>query len=466
MRAFSTDYLVVGAGASGLAFLDSLMSSSDTEAVLVDRRERPGGHWLNAYPFVRLHQPSAYYGVTSRRLGDDSVDDSGPNAGFYERATGTAICEYFADVLADLVSSGRVRFLGASDYRGKTGDTHHVVSTLSGEETTIKVRHKVVDATYVESSVPSVQAPPYVVDDGVTLISPNQLVDLAESAGDFTVVGAGKTSADTCNWLLDSGVDPARIRWIRPRDPWQFDRQYTQPLTLVGSYMQLQARWVEAACAAESGEDFARRLASSGVFVRLDPRRQPEMFRGATISRTEIDSLRTIERVVAGARVLRVQPGCIVTDRGPIPTGAREVHVDCTAAGLRPAALRPVFEAGRITLQYVTVGIVPWSAATVGVVEATRNDDAEKNRLCPPLTFSGNVRDLLSMVHSGLRGLLARGAEPDLATWTEGCRLNPARGAADHLDDPQVRDAFASLVANIGPAMRNLDRRTRSAAVD
>ncbi len=27
----------------------------------------PGGHWTRAYPFVRLHQPSAYYGVNSRR---------------------------------------------------------------------------------------------------------------------------------------------------------------------------------------------------------------------------------------------------------------------------------------------------------------------------------------------------------------------------------------------------------------
>ena len=30
---------------------------------LVDRREGPGGHWQQAYPFVRLHAPSTYYGV-------------------------------------------------------------------------------------------------------------------------------------------------------------------------------------------------------------------------------------------------------------------------------------------------------------------------------------------------------------------------------------------------------------------
>jgi cation diffusion facilitator CzcD-associated flavoprotein CzcO len=60
-----TDYLVVGAGASGLAFADSLLTEADVDVVLVDRREHAGGHWRDAYPFVRLHSPSAYYGVNS-----------------------------------------------------------------------------------------------------------------------------------------------------------------------------------------------------------------------------------------------------------------------------------------------------------------------------------------------------------------------------------------------------------------
>lgn len=41
--------------------------------------------------------------------------------------------------------------------------------------------------------------------------------------------------------------------------------------------------------------------------------------------------------------------------------------------------------------------------------------------------------------------------------WNERCRLNPARGATRHLGDPRVREAFTSLVANIGPAIQNLD---------
>jgi hypothetical protein len=59
-----------------------------------------------------------------------------------------------------------------------------------------------------------------------------------------------------------------------------------------------------------------------------------------------------------------------------------------------------------------------------------------------------------------MTGLLARGAESDLGAWTENCRLNPARGAADHLNDSQVQTAFESLATNMGPAMSNLEQLT------
>ena len=60
------DYLVIGAGAGGMAFTDALVTESNFTAVVVERRPAPGGHWNDAYPFVRLHQPSAYYGCNSR----------------------------------------------------------------------------------------------------------------------------------------------------------------------------------------------------------------------------------------------------------------------------------------------------------------------------------------------------------------------------------------------------------------
>ena len=55
------DYLVIGAGATGMAFADELIHSSrNIKVIMVDKRAKPGGHWVDAYPFVRLHQPAAW----------------------------------------------------------------------------------------------------------------------------------------------------------------------------------------------------------------------------------------------------------------------------------------------------------------------------------------------------------------------------------------------------------------------
>lgn len=459
MRELETDYLVVGAGASGVAFVDALLTGApDTRVVLVDRRHRPGGHWLDAYPFVRLHQPSANYGVASRPLGSDRIDTAGPNAGFYERATAPQICDHFGDALDEMVGSGRVTFLGLSDYRGSDGDGHRVISLLTGGETRIRAR-KFVDATYVESEIPSRRPPRFVVDDGVRLIPPNDLVQVAEPAASFTVIGAGKTAMDTCNWLLDAGVEPDSIRWIRPRDVWMFDRACMQPLDLVGGYMAMQAAWIEASAYAENGHDFAARLEAAGAFVRIDSNVRPDVFRGPIASQRELHALRSIERVVREQRILRIAPGRVSLTDGELTADTDEVFVDCTARGVPPTAPRPIFEGDRITLQYVTIGIVPWSAATIGTVEASGRDDVEKNRLCPPLAFSGDLADILELSHVGVVGINVRGAESDIGAWTDQCRLNPAAGAMARVNEPEIGAAVMRILTHIEGALENLARR-------
>jgi hypothetical protein len=456
VREIETDYLVVGAGVTGLAFADTLLSESDADVVLVDRRELPGGHWVDAYPFVRLHQPSAYYGVNSRVLGHDAIDEHGPNAGFYERATAAEIVGYCGRVLDDLVASGRARFFGMCEYSGGNGDGHEFVSLLTGTTTRVRVRRRIVDATYIESSIPSRHTPSFEIDPDVHVVSPNQLVDLGGPPSGFTIIGAGKTAMDTCNWLLDAGVDADTIRWIRPRDGWFFDRAFMQPLELVASYMELQARFVERAASCDGPRNFTEGLEADGVLLRIDPSTRPDVFRAATISRLELESLRQIDDVVRLGRLRRIGTRRLCFDRTELASDPEHVYVDCTAAGLKRAEARPVFDGDRITMQYVTIGIAPWSAATIAVIEASARDDSSKNALCPPVVFTGDVSDILHLAHAGMRGLVARGAEPDLGAWTDACRLNPARGVADHVDEPRVAAAFSSLVINTEPALRNL----------
>ena len=138
-----TDYLVVGAGAMGVAFVDSLIERSDSEVVVVERRHRAGGHWLDSYPFVQLHQPSSTYGVNSTVLGQDRIEPEGSEAGFYERASGSEICGYYDEIMRHrLLASGQVRFFPMCDYLGDG----RFQSLISGDVTDVTVRRRVVDA--------------------------------------------------------------------------------------------------------------------------------------------------------------------------------------------------------------------------------------------------------------------------------------------------------------------------------
>ena len=223
MRAIEADYLVVGAGAMGLAFTDTLVSESDATVVVVDRNDQPGGHWTTAYPFVRLHQPSAYYGVNSRDLGSDTIDQGGLNAGYYELAGGAEVCAYFDAVMRQhLLPTGRVTYLPMSEYLGEGR-----VRTLGGDEISVFARRIVT--SHVEIVVPSMRSPSYAVAPGVDCVPPNDLPRIRDARDRYVIVGAGKTAMDACLWLLRHGIAPQRLTWIKPRDSWVLDRAAIQP---------------------------------------------------------------------------------------------------------------------------------------------------------------------------------------------------------------------------------------------
>jgi hypothetical protein len=459
-----TDYLVVGAGAIGMAFTDALVAESDADVVLVDRRHGPGGHWNDAYPFVRLHQPSAFYGVSSTALGDDSIDVDGPNAGFYERATGAQVLDYYQRVLDEkLLGSGRVRFFGMHDHvPGPSG--HQLVARLTGEATTVRVRRKVVDARYLENSVPATHVPSFDVEPGARLVPVNQMVGVTEPPSGYTVIGAGKTGMDACAWLLDSGVPPDAIRWIRPRDAWVLDRAYQQPRDLVVNLVEGVSLYLEAAAQAETVDDLFLRLEASGQLLRLDPEVQPAMYHCATLDHGELADLRRIEDVVRLGRVCHIGRHRIVLDHGTIPTDPGHLHIDCSARALKMAPARPIFEDGRITLQQVRACQPAFNAALVGFIEASRGDDAEKNRLCPPNPYPNTPADWMSGTVISQTAQFTWTGEPDLVEWMERCRLNAAAGISARADDRAMRRALNRLFGNMAQAISNLERLMAPAA--
>jgi hypothetical protein len=459
MTTIDTDYLIVGAGASGMAFADSLIAESDADVVIVDRRHRPGGHWNDAYPFVRLHQPSAYYGVNSRVLGSDSIDEFGPNSGLYERATGAETCDYFQRVLDEhLLPSGRARFFGMCDYTGDFSGEHRFVSRTTGEQSTVRVRRKVVDATYLEPSVPSTRTPSFSVDPNVRLIPVNDLVALSEPGSGYTVIGAGKTAMDACIWLLDSGVAPETIRWIRPRDAWMINRAFVQPLDFLGGLIEGFSLQLEAAAQAENVEELFRSLEEREQLVRLDPAVEPTMYHCPILGQNELESLRLIEDVVRQGRVAHIAEDRIELETGSVPTDRNQLYVDCTGEGIRRAPARPVFEPNRITVQQVRTCQPTFNAAVIAFVEAARDDEEEKNQLCPPHLYPDSTLDWLSVtaVTQRIQGLWFD--QPDLMAWLERSRLNVTRGLIEHAADPQMQSGLARLLANREPAIDNLEK--------
>ncbi len=406
---------------------------------------------------MRLHSPSAYYGVGSLPLGHDRIDREGENAGFYERAGGDEVRAHFELAAERLTGSGRFRLLTGHEHLG-AGPGGELVRDLGADAVReIGVRRRVVDARYLEGSVPATHEPPFEVAAGASLVAINDLPDAAESASAFTVLGSGKTAVDACWWLLERGVEPDRVRWVRPREAWFHDRADFQPLEQVGGIMRALSYDAEAGALATGVDDLFERLEGVGRVQRIDPSCPATMYRGTMLSRRELESMRLIEDVVRLGHVRRVERGRIVLERGEAEAAPGTLHVDCTAAGLSAAPAVPVFQPGRIVLQQARYNSPCFNAALIGWVEARREEDEERNELCPPNPYASAVGDWPRMMSRGWRTEQRWLAEPDLTEWVNGSRLNLLGALPEHAAEEPVREALERFVTHVGPAIERLE---------
>lgn len=430
-----TDYLIVGAGAAGMAFADILLTHTDANITIVDRRHTPGGHWVEAYPFVRLHQPSAFYGVESTPLGQDVRDEHGSNAGFYELASGDEIRAYYEHVMHRVfLPTGRVRYLPSCDYLGAGS----VRSRLSSKTFEVAASRKVIDTTYLEGSFPGSTPPPYEIADGVRWVPAGGIATVAEVPDSYTIIGAGKTALDTCVWLIEQRVDPDSIRWIKPREAWWINRRFQQPHDLLPDAYRSFATQLEAIAGASSLKDLFARLEEEGYFLRVDPDVEATMFRGAIVSEGELELLRSIKNVVRLGHVQLIESDQIVLEGGTIPTGPDTLHVHCASRGLSWRRPRPIFEPGLLTVQPFIWAFSCFEFSLLAVIEALLEDDDQKNQLCQPISFWATEADYLSVLLTTMIHDQARRSYPEVAAWARASRLNPLGGLSRFKDDPQV----------------------------
>ncbi|MGE0600123.1 MAG: NAD(P)-binding protein [Dehalococcoidia bacterium] len=456
-KTIEVDYLVKGAGATGMAFVDTLLSETDATVAMVDRHDRPGGHWNDAYSFVRLHQPAASYGVNSRPLGTGVKDHVGLNKGYYELASGQEVLSHFDLTMNErFLPSGRVHYFPMSEL----ADDGIATGLLSGKRTRIKAK-KFVDGTYSKVNVPSVCKPRYAISPEATVVPVNDLPRAAGRFAEYVVIGSGKTGMDACIWLLQNGAEPNAIRWIMPRDYWLLPRKNFQPgMEFMLPLAQRLAAQAEVIATATTVDELFLNLERCGNVCRIDSNVTPTGYHCAVVSELELEELRRIRNVVRLGHVTRVDKDSVVLERGTIPAGPEVLHIDCSATGIPRLPSRPVFENERITLQFVRMCQPVFSAAFIAHVEAAFDDEAEKNRICAPQAIPDTPADFLEVLQIDLANRQCWGRYPELGDWMVESRLEGSRRLLRAIPEecPEALPYLQRYQATIGEAQANIRR--------
>jgi hypothetical protein len=97
-----------------------------------------------------------------------------------------------------------------------------------------------------------------------------------------------------------------------------------------------------------------------------------------------------------------------------------------------------------------------FNAALVGFVEAHRDDDADKNELCPPNPYASSIEDWPRVMSRTWRTEGRWLTERDLSAWVARSRLNLLRALPDHTAAPPVQAAVKRYLAHVGTAIERL----------
>jgi len=449
IETISTDYLIIGAGAMGMAFADEVINMSpgtgndDTDIVIVDKRAFPGGHWNDAYDFVRLHQPSYAYGVSSMVLGTGDDD----------LCSKPQILDHFEKAMQKMVATGRVRFLAQCEYDGD-GKIRSILDEDLHYE--VIVRRKTVDASYLNAGVPSTHPPKYIVANEVSLVPINGLTRTSQSYQKFVIIGAGKTGIDAILYLLDRNVDPNKIIWIMPNDSWLWNRKYLMKKNLP-SLIEVQT---DAIHESENVKDFLLRMEKLKVFLRLNSNSWPTKFKCATVNEEEFDKLQLIKNVVRQGRVSSIEANQMIFEDGSTyETCGEYLHVDCTTDGLTYRPTCPIFQGNKIILQSVMLCQQVFSASAIGSLEVrNRESDERKNEILAPVPHPLHIADFFDISEVGAMNGERLIKEGPGFRWSRNNRL----GFTSHIPISfMVKLGYRNITKDPKPALKKLNEEIK-----
>lgn len=383
------DYLIIGAGAMGMAFADEIFfKNPNAKLAIIEQREKPGGHWNNAYPFVTLHQPAAFYGVNSLELGKTNTDLS----------SRSEILEYYNTIMNTFLKSGRVFFFPNTRYIGN----YKAVSLKDKTETQFNVLKKVVDASYMKVEVPATHPPKYKVDKNVTLVPPNGLVNQLHTEKHYYIIGAGKTGIDAILFLLDNNILPSTIHWIVPNEAWLWNRSHLQP----GSVSIEILKHIKHLAKANTIDDAFLSMEASGSFFRITKDSMPKKWRCATVSTNELKALRSITQIIRKGRVNHITTNQIHLQEGTITYNNPALFIDCTANGLAKRQSKAIFSGNTITLQSIVFCQQVFSASIIAKLELLNINDDKRNSYAKPVPHPEFKEDWPTSFHTSLENLI------------------------------------------------------------
>ncbi len=316
------DYLVVGAGLTGMCFVDVILKYTDASVMLVDNKNGPGGHWFEPYKYVNLHQNADTYGIESLELKDGS---------------GSAVKKHFEDALEVF----------------KKNKNFHVQFnvTIDMERIDRCPRHKtLVDATYLTvSRLPT----KWKMTTPWTL----KLRDIPH-----VVVGGGKTGMDTCIWLRKHGVP---VTWIVSHDAVWLKREKVNNLGPVPKSV-LCARIME----------FVIKRIDPWFALKTDDRifsesKKPSRHRCAIIKEEECKIIKTVKIIRHGYVKERKENTLYFQNGEQIDFGNSE-FVDCVQNGCPIRETVPIFQKNKIVLQPIVMCQQSFSATTIAKIEVKK----------------------------------------------------------------------------------------------
>ena len=193
------DVCIVGAGFSGInaLFVASRYLSRDQRVILIDRRQRVGGMWVDTYPYVRLHQPHPMFTAGNIAWAWDRPPE-------YLASKGEVL-DHFQHCLDTIKKNVRVdEFFGwtlQSDTETDDG-VRVACRSAAGRQMMIDAK-KLIKASGVQV-VPNAPLP--VSSPQVHSVSPDTCdmrgSPIADDDKPVWVIGGGKTAMDTVHTLV------------------------------------------------------------------------------------------------------------------------------------------------------------------------------------------------------------------------------------------------------------------------